>query len=140
MCNPFPPGHVLFISIVKYHFASTKYLPLRSIITILLLINFLVFQYARQLNYWECRLSNNLKTENEKCDCEKLIKVVTGQTKPFPAPLVHNHFHVDESFYPSSSIIETRIFYSSLPTRFIARKIFIPKIISGRLDRPPQMS
>lgn len=117
---------------------SAKYLQLKKFITILLLINFLVFQYARQLSYWECRLSDYFKPENEKCDCEKLIKVIIGQTRPPSIPIAHNHFHVDESFYPSAVIAETETFYTSLFARFMRRTIFINKIIPGRLDRPPQ--
>lgn len=112
---------------------------LRKIITILLLTNFLVFQYARQVSYWECRVFNYFKTENQKCDCEKLIKVITGQTKPSPDPVIHNHFQLDESFYPSATITETNNLYSCFFNWSKAREIFICKMAPGRLDRPPQL-
>lgn len=116
----------------------TKYFQLRKLITILLLTNFLLFQYARQVSYWECSISNYFRTENQKCDCEKLIKVVAGQTKSSPVPAVHNHFHLDESFYPSASITDTGNFYAYLSNWCVSREIFIGRMIARRLDRPPQ--
>ncbi len=117
---------------------TAKYLRLKKFITILLLTHFLVFQYARQFSYWECRLSNYFNTENEKCDCEKLVKAITGQAQPSPTPIAHNHFHLDESFYPSFSVAETGNVYINLFTRFINRNVFINTMIPGRLDHPPQ--
>lgn len=122
------------------HFVSGNQLfQLRKIITILLLTNFLVFQYARQVSYWECRIFNYLKTENQKCDCEKISKMIAGQTQSSPVSAIHNHFHLDESFYPSFSIPEMGYYYASQFTRQMPREDSICKRGTGRLDRPPQL-
>lgn len=112
---------------------------MRSITTILLLTSFLVLQYARQLSYWECRLSNSFKTESQKCDCEKLVKQAARQDEAFPVPAVHNHFHLDESYYPSRNISTEGINHATVSAWFPAGFIFIGKVIPGRLDRPPQI-
>ena len=113
---------------------------LRSITTILLLTSFLVLQYARQVSYWECRLSNYFKTENQKCDCEKLIKLNASQEEPFPVPAVHNHSHLDESFYPSRIIATEGMYNTETLSWSFPGHSFIERIIPGRLDRPPNRS
>jgi hypothetical protein len=126
----YTPGH--FIS-------GNQIFQLRKMLTILLLANFLVFQYARQVTYWECRFFNYLKTENKKCDCEKISKLIAGQTKSFPVPALHNHFHLDESFYPSFSIHDMGYNQASHFTSRDPRQKSACKRGAGRLDRPPQL-
>jgi hypothetical protein len=82
---------------------------------------------------------NYLKTENQKCDCEKLIKQ-EGKTAPSPVPAIHNHFHLDESFYPSRIISTEGFCNTEISVRCLARHVFMEKIMLSRLDRPPQIS
>jgi hypothetical protein len=144
VCNPFLPNPVLFGGRGTSRRNSCCQQPkpkrrLRSITTILLLTSFLALQYAWQVGYWECRLSNYFKAENQKCDCQNLIKqAAAGQDESSPMSAVHNHFHVDDSFYPpciisTEGIYNTKIFFGSSPGY-----TFIERIIPGRLDRPPQ--
>jgi hypothetical protein len=134
MCNPFRTRPVLHE--IVYNSINLR---LKNGITILLLINFLVFQYARQLSYWECRLSNSFKTKNEKCDCEKMVTSIAGSPKSQGTPVTHNHFHVDESFFPAW-IIEPASFYTQLPGRLMIKVFFIPALIPRSIDRPPGIS
>jgi hypothetical protein len=112
---------------------------MRSITIMLMLTSFLVLQYARQVSYWECRLSNYFKTASQKCDCEKLVKQVEGQGETSPVPVVHNHFHLDESFYPSRIISAEEIYCAAISAWCLARQFFTGKIIPARVDHPPQI-
>jgi len=110
---------------------------LKKLTTILLLASFLVFQYARQISYWECRLSNSFKVTNEKCDCEQLSNQLSDQSEPVPAH--NNHFHVDETFYPAFTLAIKKSFVIQQSSLGMTLQVFINKIIASRLDRPPQM-
>jgi hypothetical protein len=112
---------------------------LKKTTTILLLASFLVFQFARQVSYWECRLSNSFKAGNEKCDCEQLSNQVSDQSEPFPISAHHNHIHVDETFYPAytHTIKKSFVLKQSSPGSML--QVFINRIMASRLDRPPQM-
>jgi hypothetical protein len=112
---------------------------LRKVTTILLLSSFLVFQYARQLTYWECRVSNSFKVSNEKCDCEQAINQVTDQSEPLQVPVHHNHFHVDETFFPPRTLTIKKSFDMQQSSPGMMLQVFINKIIASRLARPPQM-
>jgi hypothetical protein len=66
---------------------------MRKFTVILLLVAFTTGQYAKQLTYWQCRLSNIVRNDAARCDCEKLIV----QTKPSDQPVLpvnHNHIHI----------------------------------------------
>jgi len=112
---------------------------LKKVTTILLLASFMVFQYARQVTYWECTVSNSFKVSNEKCDCEQMINQVTDQSEPFPVPVHHNHFHVDETFFPACTLIIKKSFDMQQSSPGMMLQVFINKSIASRLDRPPQM-
>lgn len=76
---------------------------MKSLMTILLMGLFLSVQYARQLNYLECKLSNNFRPVTEQCDCEQLPSTEkSGEELPFHA----NHFHIniDEFFVAEKHI------------------------------------
>lgn len=121
------------------YFFVQQYLRLKNCATILLLISFLVFQYARQLSYWECRLFNSFRAGNETCDCEALVKTITGPSNAEQLPAAHNHVHIDESFYPAR-IDGTISFYTQLPARPMTKNYFIPARLPRSIDRPPQIS
>jgi hypothetical protein len=123
----------------KIPVATNCNFPLKKLTTILLLASFLVFQYARQVSYWECRLSNSFKISNEKCDCEQMINQVSDQSEPLPFPAHHNHFHVDETFFPACTLTIKKSFDTQQSSTGMMLQVFINKIIASRLDRPPQM-
>jgi hypothetical protein len=122
----------------KYSCSNQLQLSIEEVTTILLLASFLVFQYARQVSYWECRLSNSFKVSNEKCDCEQMINQVTDQSEP-QVPVHHNHFHVDETFFPACALAIKKSFDMQQSSQGMMLQVFINRIIASRLDRPPQM-
>jgi len=119
--------------------ANNCRVQLKKITTILLLASFLVFQYARQVSYWECRVSNSFKANNEKCDCEQLVDQVADQGEPFPASAHNNHFHVDDGFYPAGAVAIKKSIVINQSSRGMTLTVFLNNIIASRLERPPQM-
>jgi hypothetical protein len=76
---------------------QTNHCRVRKLSAILLIVLFAFSQYARQLNYLECNLSNVFKSAELKCDCEKQA----GLDKQEPGssvPKAHLHLHLDEYF------------------------------------------
>ena len=59
---------------------------------------FILSQYARQISYLECQLSNRFTTAELRCDCEK--KLDTSETPEKELPVnTHRHIHADEYFF-----------------------------------------
>lgn len=70
----------------------------RHLSAILLISIFAFSQYARQLSYLECKISNTFKTNTTKCDCEKQADFDKQDDKQPPGPTAHTHIHLDEFF------------------------------------------
>jgi hypothetical protein len=71
----------------------------QKIASILLICLFALSQYAKQLSYIECKLSNNFKAENAKCDCETKLAQDTSSAPDQPANTTHFHLHADEIYF-----------------------------------------
>jgi len=56
-------------------------------------------QYAKQLSYVECKLSNTFKAETAKCDCETILSQDNTGTPEQPANTAHFHVHIDDVYF-----------------------------------------
>jgi hypothetical protein len=53
-------------------------------------------QYARQLSYVQCLITNSISSSSAICDCEKIkTEVVTGENN-LPHSKNHTHHSIDE--------------------------------------------
>jgi len=83
--------------IIHSFYSTANCFFVRKFCAIIFLIAVATSQYAKHISYLECRLSNYLSTESEKCDCEK-IQTNTGDTSADTAPIPsHRHVHFDDS-------------------------------------------
>jgi hypothetical protein len=99
-----------------------------------LFTTFLISQYAKQAGYLECRLANYFGTATIKCDCEKILLQGNG---PTPAPVSHNHLHLDELFYPVHQLIKETS--PVMGTLFLTtNSTMLHAGIPERIDRPPR--
>ena len=91
---------------------------MRKLSAILLLCIFVFAQYARQLNYLECKLSNTFKVNSSKCDCDNLAGFENKDTNEPPLSKIHTYIHLDEFFSFNEIIIDNYInFIDRLPLR-----------------------
>jgi hypothetical protein len=95
--HPFPHRPVFFGEKDLY---QPKPMPgrVKKLSAILLFSLFAFSQYARQLNWLECKFSNEFKTESSKCDCEKQAGFDKPGDDPSPVSKTHTHIHLDEFF------------------------------------------
>ena len=97
-------------------------------------------QYARQLSYIECRVSNSFKTATLQCDCEKTSNDYKGNTNTtLPHSKNHSHTITDECFteiklFPISSALIPSL--SVFNGRYLANDANDKK---KKIDRPPQL-
>ncbi len=85
---------------------QNKYLHrVRKLSAILLISIFAFSQYARQLNYLQCKFSNNFKTSAAKCDCEKQAGFEKQDTGQLPVSKTHMHIQLDELFAVPKEVI-----------------------------------
>ncbi len=77
----------------------------RKLSAILLISVFAFSQYARQLNYLQCKFSNTFKTSAAKCDCEKQAGFEKQDTSQLPVSKTHTHIHLDELFAAAKDFI-----------------------------------
>jgi len=111
----------------------------KQITTILLLACFILFQYGRVVSYWECRLSNTFKATSEKCDCGQLINDVIDGSDSNPAPVPHQHLHLDDTFYPAYTAGPKET-CCLLNVRLSAKLlVYINLNLATRLEKPPQL-
>lgn len=108
---------------------------MKNLSAIILITAFIAAQYARQVSYLECKLSNTFKTAAEKCDCEKIMSG-EDDMDTYPVPVPHNHVHVDESYLPGypfkMTLFGTDDFnYCIMPVSALSKGLY------GRPDRPP---
>jgi len=119
------------------YYQNDRPLFVRKLTAILLLITFAVSQYAKQASYMECVLSNYFSAPAGKCDCAKIISKGKNATDSSSLPVLHNHIHVDESYFPSPVI--SRVFYSGdyRVTSFFTGDSSLRDGIRDELYRPP---
>ena len=110
-----------------------------QITTILLLACFLVFQYGRQISYWECRFSNTFKTSSEKCDCGQMVNDITDQSDSNPIPVHHKHLHLDDTFCPPFIAVLKETYLLLQVKSGIMLPVYITLNLPSRLDKPPQV-
>jgi hypothetical protein len=115
-----------------------KYQLLRKFTAILLLATFFISQYAKQTGYLKCRLANYFSTNAIKCDCEKILLTGNSSATSIPAPVPHNHLHLDELFYPSQPLLKEGV--------LVLGNLFLPTVPTmlhdgdpQQIDRPPQV-
>jgi hypothetical protein len=88
----------------------------RNLSAILLISIFAFSQYARQLSYIECKISNTLRSSSLKCDCEKQAGFDKQDNKTGPPAKAHLHIHLDEFFaVPPAEIFSYGFANSALP-------------------------
>jgi len=92
---------------------KTILIKLKNIAAILLIILFAFSQYARQLSFLECKISNTFKFTTTKCDCEKQAGLDKKDTSPSPNSKTHNHIHLDE-FFGVSKPVSINLSYRNL--------------------------
>ena len=98
----------------------------------------MVAQYARQVNYLECKVTNSFKNPQGRCDCEKIFPLKKNATDQSPVPVRHNHLHVDDLYDTYEKLI--REMYTHSPIIYcLSNPAMIRKGISSGLDRPPQI-
>jgi hypothetical protein len=86
-----------FINKPRLCYNQTNHPGVRKLSAILLIAIFGFSQYARQLSYLECKLSNAFKSPELKCDCEKQAGFAKEESGP-SVPKAHLHLHLDEYF------------------------------------------
>ncbi len=67
--------------------------------SILLICLFVFSQYAKQLSYIECKLSNKFKPDTAKCDCETKLIQDNSSVPEQPANTTHFHVHADDVYF-----------------------------------------
>jgi hypothetical protein len=72
---------------------------LQKIIAIALICVFAFSQYAKQLSYVECKVSNTFKSETAKCDCETILSNNIPVSPDQPANPTHFHVHIDDVYF-----------------------------------------
>lgn len=72
---------------------------MQKIASILLICLFACSQYAKQLSYIECKLSNKFKPDTVKCDCETKLAQDNSSAPDQPANTTHFHVHADEVYF-----------------------------------------
>ena len=110
----------------------------RKISALILSMAFLAAQYARQISFLECSVSNYFKAGTETCDCEKILVSETSDDQP--GPINHNHAHIDESYCLSGGAI-----LLSHPSTAKSKDSGYPQFglhdgIYGQPDHPPDNS
>jgi hypothetical protein len=107
---------------------------------IILLASFVIAQYAKQVSYLECRLSNYFNTPAEKCDCERILTKDKGVADQSPLPAPHNHIHVDEAYFPPKKLKRELSFPGNCVIYVPGRDTELSDGIYNQPDHPPQFS
>ncbi|HEY6504495.1 MAG TPA: hypothetical protein VIZ28_11020 [Chitinophagaceae bacterium] len=110
---------------------------MRRFTAIILLISFVVAQYAKQVSYLECMFSNNFKALADKCDCEKILNEDKDAADQYPLPVSHKHVHPDES-YCLPQVVREIYFSTGHLTHIAAACTKLNDGVSIEPDRPPQ--
>jgi len=121
-----------------YH--NHQLLLVRRFTAIILLAAFAITQYAKQVNYLECKLSNYFKMTAASCDCEKIVHGGKGTADQSPLPLPHNHIHIDESYLSSQTLNRETHLPGHVNVCHIITHSELREGIHDNPDRPPQFS
>jgi hypothetical protein len=76
---------------------------LKKPVAIFAILVFALSQYARQISFLECQLSNRAIPTELRCDCEKKLVATGGQEKSEPVTQ-HRHVHADEYFFHEGGV------------------------------------
>lgn len=85
---------------------------MQQLASILLICLFALSQYAKQLSYIECKLSNNFKAENAKCDCETKLAQDSSESPDQPANTTHFHVHANDVYFKEEHSVNNPLFAS----------------------------
>jgi hypothetical protein len=139
ICNHFSIAPVRY-----FQRAQNRCIPLlpntcfvRKFTAIILFTTFFISQYARLAGYLECRLANYFSTDTIKCDCERILLAGNGPVIPMPAPVPHNHLHLDELFYPLHPLEKTPI-PEALTPFLTTGSAMLYEGVREQIDHPPQ--
>jgi hypothetical protein len=77
---------------------------LRKFYAILLLAVLAWSQYAKQIIYLECKVSNTFRSFAVKCDCEKKAGFDKSDANSLPSSKSHSHTHPDK-LYPVTKAV-----------------------------------
>lgn len=102
--------------------------------SILLIFLFALSQYAKQLSYIECRISNAFKADAVKCDCETKLVQVNPSSPEQPEGLVHFHVHIDDIFFLDDNP-ETAV---CIPARIQLNSRYLMYVSAGHAKPPGQ--
>jgi hypothetical protein len=84
----------------------------QKIIAITLIGVFALSQYAKQLIYIECKISNNFKQESAKCDCETKLAQDISESPDQPANTTHFHVHANDVYFIEEHSVNNQLFAS----------------------------
>ncbi|MEI9909328.1 MAG: hypothetical protein WDO71_06505 [Bacteroidota bacterium] len=110
---------------------------MKGFTSIILLASFVIAQYAKQVSYLECRLSNYFNIPAEKCDCEKILIKDKGVADQSPLPVPHNHVHVDETYFPPQNVKPKLSFPGNCVVHIPCKDTVLSDGFYNRPDRPP---
>ncbi|MBP8114646.1 MAG: hypothetical protein KAY50_04760 [Chitinophagaceae bacterium] len=97
---------------------------MRKILAISLICLFALSQYAKQLSYVECKLSNTFKAETAKCDCETILSQDNTSTPDQPANTTHFHVHIDDVYFVEKNAANSLFQFASanLNSRYLNKE------------------
>jgi hypothetical protein len=103
----------------------------------ILLSAFIVLQFAKQVSYAECRLTNYFSGPGQQCDCEKIFAENTVQDKSTQLPLSHQHLHIDDMYNFTSFVTEKEWEITVIANHSTTDVNRWTNAITGSIDRPP---
>jgi predicted metalloendopeptidase len=81
---------------------------MKQLASIFLIAVLALSQYAKQLVYMECKISNSFKSSTEQCDCEKKYDTHLLNDKKPAGPQAHFHPVIDEYYTAPENDTVTR--------------------------------
>ncbi|MBN8676122.1 MAG: hypothetical protein J0L56_18465 [Chitinophagales bacterium] len=103
----------------------------------ILLAAFIVMQFAKQVSYAECRLTNYFSGSGKQCDCEKILAEKTGLDQSTQQPAGHQHLHIDD-MYSFASLVTEKEWRITMAANYITTDVNRWKnAVTGSIDRPP---
>lgn len=104
---------------------------------LILFAAFVVLQFAKQVSYAECRLTNYFSGTGQPCDCEKILAEKTGLEKSTQLPLSHQHLHIDDMYSFASLVTEKEWEITAASNHIITDVNRWTNAITSSIDRPP---
>lgn len=103
----------------------------------ILLAAFIVMQFAKQVSYAECRVTNYFSGSGKQCDCEKILAEKTGLEKSTQLPVSHQHLHIDDMYSFTNLVTEKEWEITVLANHSNTDVNKWTNAITGSIDRPP---